>query len=48
VVKGLIKAVRPLADGKKVTLKVIDEADHYFRDFVAEDAADAIDEFLQK
>ncbi len=48
VVKGLIKAVKPLADGDKVHLKVVEEADHYFRDFVAEDAADAIDEFLQK
>ena len=48
VVKGLIKAVEPLADGKKLTLKVVDEANHFFLDFAAEDAAEAIDEFLQE
>lgn len=48
VVKGLREAVKPMADGKKVVLKVIDDADHFFLDFAAEDAADAIDEFLKK
>ncbi len=48
VVKGLIEAVKPLADDKKITLKVINEANHYFLDFAAEDAADVIDEFLQE
>jgi len=47
VVKGVIKAVKPLADGARIQLKVVEEAGHYFRDFAAEDAADAIDEFLQ-
>ncbi len=46
VVEGLIEAVKPMVDGKKVSLTVIDGADHYFLDFAAEDAADAIDEFL--
>ena len=48
VVKGLIEAVKPLADGQKITLTVVDDANHYFLDFAAEDAADAIDEFLRK
>jgi len=45
IVKGLVEAVRPLADGEKITLKVIDGANHFFLDFYAEDGADAIDEF---
>ena len=45
IVKGLIEAVRPLADGRKISLKVIDGSDHFFLDFYAEDGADAIDEF---
>lgn len=45
VVKGLIDAVRPLTEGR-VTLKVIEDADHFFRDFYAEDAADAVADFL--
>lgn len=48
VVKGLPEAVRPLADGKKVTLKVVDEADHYFLDFFAEDVADAVAAFANQ
>ena len=48
VVKGLVDAVKPLADGKRISLKVVDEANHYFLDFAAEDAADAIGEFLKK
>ena len=41
VVKGLIDKVEPLADGQRVQLKVIDGADHFFRDLYAEDVADA-------
>ena len=39
--------VKPLADGKRIRLKVIEDADHFFRDFAAEDAADAIVAFLK-
>ncbi|VAV91550.1 hypothetical protein MNBD_ALPHA08-924 [hydrothermal vent metagenome] len=46
VVEGLIEAVKPMVDGDKVSLTVVDGADHYFLDFAAEDAADAVDEFL--
>jgi len=46
VVKGLIEAVEPMVDGKKIQLAVIDGAGHFFLDFYAEDAADAIAEFL--
>jgi pimeloyl-ACP methyl ester carboxylesterase len=46
VVRGLPKLVKPLADGKKVSLKVIAEAGHFFLDFFAEDVADAVAEFI--
>ena len=42
VMKGLVDQVRPLADGQRVQLEVIDGADHFFRDLYAEDVADAI------
>jgi pimeloyl-ACP methyl ester carboxylesterase len=47
VVVGLDKKVAPLADGKRVQLKVIDGAGHYFRDLYADDTVDAIDVFLK-
>ncbi|MCC2112693.1 MAG: alpha/beta fold hydrolase [Hyphomicrobiales bacterium] len=46
VVPDLIDAVEPTADGDHVRLTVIDDADHFFLDFYAEDAGDAIAEFL--
>ena len=46
VVPDLAEKVKPLADGKRIRLKVID-ADHFFRDFAAEDAADAIAAFIR-
>jgi pimeloyl-ACP methyl ester carboxylesterase len=46
IVKGLAEAVKPLVDGQKLQLRVIDDAGHYFRDFAGEEVADAIDEFL--
>ena len=45
-VPDLAKQVKPLADGGHVTLKVIEDAGHFYRDFAAEDAADAITGFL--
>jgi pimeloyl-ACP methyl ester carboxylesterase len=42
VMQGLIDKVQPLADGQRVQLKVVDGADHFFRDLYAEDVADAI------
>lgn len=47
VVKGLIEAVEPMADGEKLQMVVIDDADHFFLDFFAEDLADSIAEFVQ-
>jgi pimeloyl-ACP methyl ester carboxylesterase len=47
VVVGLDKKVVPLADGKRVQMKVIDSADHFFRDLYADDAVEAIDLFLK-
>lgn len=46
VVKGLIEAVQPLADGKKIQLMVIDGADHFFRDLYAEEITEAMIEFM--
>jgi pimeloyl-ACP methyl ester carboxylesterase len=46
VVVGLDKKVAPLADGKRVHMTVVEGAGHLFRDLFADDAADAIDEFL--
>jgi len=45
-VVGLDKKVAPLAGGTRIQMKVIEGADHTFRDLTADDAADAIDAFL--
>lgn len=42
----VVGKVSPLADGKRVQLKVIEGADAFFRDFLAEDAVDAVAAFL--
>ncbi len=47
VVAGLIEATQPLVDAGKVEMVVIDGADHFFLDFFIEDAADAIEAFIQ-
>ena len=47
IVKGLPAAVKPLADGKKLQFKMIEDADHFFQDFAAEEVADHIDEFVK-
>jgi pimeloyl-ACP methyl ester carboxylesterase len=46
LVVGVGEKVKPHADGKRVQMKVIDGADHFFRDLYAEDAVDAIHAFL--
>jgi len=46
VVRGLPEAVKPLADGKKIALTVVEGAGHFFLDFYAEDAADAVKTFV--
>lgn len=47
VVVGLDKKVAPLADGRRVQMKVIEGADHTFRDLYTDDAVEAIDAFLK-
>jgi len=47
VVVGLDKKVAPLADGKRMQVKVIEGAGHFFRDLYADDAVDVIDTFLK-
>ncbi|MDO8606217.1 MAG: hypothetical protein Q7R40_06755 [Phaeospirillum sp.] len=44
--KPTAEAVKPLADGKPVKLVTIPNADHFFLDLAADDAADAIKGFL--
>lgn len=46
VVKGLPEMVKPLADGKTVKLVTVPNADHFFLDLAADDAADAIKAFI--
>lgn len=47
IVKGLEQKLAPLVHGRQVQMKVIDGADHTFRDLYADDAVEAIVEFLQ-
>lgn len=47
-VVGLEKKIAPLADGKRVQMKVVEGADHFFRDLFADDAVEAIDAFLKR
>ena len=46
-VVDLDKKIAPLADGKRVQMKIIEGADHTLRDLSADEAADAIDVFLK-
>lgn len=48
VTPGVAEKVKPLADGQHVSLVSIEGADHFFRDLYAEEAADAIGNFLKK
>lgn len=41
------KKIAPLADGKRIRMKIVEGADHMFRDLSVDDAADAIDAFLK-
>ncbi|MGE5155428.1 MAG: alpha/beta hydrolase [Bdellovibrio bacteriovorus] len=45
-VPGLVEKVQPQADGERVTLLVLDGADHFFRDLYAEEIADAVQALL--
>jgi len=47
VVTGLDKKMAALIDGKRAQFKVIEGADHFFRDLYAEDAVDVITPFLK-
>ena len=46
VVADLPAKMAGKADGKRITFKVIDGADHFFLDLYAEDVADAMEAFL--
>ncbi len=48
VVKGLEKKFAPFSDRKNVRILVIDGADHFFRDLYAEEAVEAVAEFLEE
>ena len=47
VVAGLDKKMARLVDGKRTQFKVINGADHFFRDLYADDSVDAISVFLK-
>ena len=47
IVIGLDKKLTALADGKRVTMKIIDGADHVYRDLYTDDLVEAIDAFLK-
>ncbi len=48
VVPNLEQVIGPMADGEKIVLRMIEDSDHAFLDFFAEDAADAVAEFLSQ
>ncbi|HID45659.1 MAG TPA: alpha/beta hydrolase [Chromatiaceae bacterium] len=48
VVKGLQKKLEKLPQAGKLTVEVMDGADHFFRDLYAEDLADRAVEFIQE
>ncbi len=47
VVPDLVEKMQPIADGKRVTLTVIDGADHFFRDLYAEEVVDNAVSFIE-
>lgn len=47
IVVDLERKVAPRVDGKRIQMKVIENADHFFRDLYADEAVDAIDLFLK-
>ena len=48
IVQGLEKKIAPLTDGQRVQMKVIEGADHFFRDLYADDTVDAAVTFLKQ
>lgn len=48
VVRGLEKKVAPLVDNKKVFMKVVETAGHFFRDLNMDEAVEYIEAFLEK
>lgn len=48
ITPGVAEKAGPHADGKHVSVVKIDGADHFFRDLYADEAADAIADFLKK
>jgi pimeloyl-ACP methyl ester carboxylesterase len=48
VVPDVPARIKPLADGTRVRLEVIEDADHFFLDFYAEDVADLVSELISE
>ena len=48
IVQGLEQKIAPLTDGQRVQMKVIEGADHFFRDLFADDTVDAAVTFLKQ
>lgn len=47
IVVDLEKKIAPQVNGKRTQMKVVENADHFFRDLYADEAVDAIDLFLK-
>ena len=48
VVPDLAKLTKVIADDKRIYLKVVEGADHFFRDLYAEDLANVVIPFVKK
>lgn len=46
VVPDIAKRVAPLADGERIRLVTVEDADHFFLDLYGEDVIDALEEFI--
>ena len=46
VVRGLPERMKSIADGRRLVLAVVEDADHFFLDLFAEDVADHIEKFV--
>lgn len=47
IVVALDKRVMPLVDGRRLQMKIVSNADHFFRDLHADEAVDAVSAFLK-
>ena len=46
MVRGLPERIKSIADGRRLVLAVVGDADHFFLDLFAEDVADHVEKFV--